>query len=594
MDLLTGQGNVSHGHPVIDSQVPGVEQRLPRGTQPGVERRVTRGTQPPEGDAEVRRRNTRVVTARREVVPQDQEELNLKYGAHHVIKLFTPVTMCMVVVVATVASITYYTEKGQYLIYTPFHEETEETVTLAWQAAANAGIMLIVIAVMTGLLVLAYKCKCYKLIHGWLFMSSFMLLFLFTYLYLAEVLKANNLPMDYITVGLLLWNFGVTGMIAIYWKAPLLLQQAYLIFASALMALIFIKYLPDWTTWAVLAVISLWDLFAVLAPCGPLKILVETAQERNEDLFPSLIYSSGVMYALVATADPSTKNSAAPSQKGTQDESSHSEAQVQVETTAGASEVSNQSEVAGQQQPSQVTGQQQSSQVTDQQHLGQQISQVADQQQSSQVAGQQQSSQVADQQQSSQVAGQQQSSKVAGQQHPIQQTSQVAESQVAGQQPPMEQTSQVADQQQTSQVVGQGQEHQVAGLQQQRQIADREHLRQRQQVRQVHQQQQQNTGQQPPLVDDDDDKGVKLGLGDFIFYSILVGKASSYGDWNTTLACFVAILIGLCVTLVCLALFRKALPALPISITFGLIFYFLTREIVTPFCDALSSNQIYI
>ena len=64
--------------------------------------------------------------------------------------------------------------------------------------------------------------------------------------------------------------------------------------------------------------------------------------------------------------------------------------------------------------------------------------------------------------------------------------------------------------------------------------------------------------------------------------------------WPTIVTCFLAILSGLAITLLCLAVFQKPLPALPISIGLGMVFYFCTSMLVDPLLKVLLEQQVFI
>jgi presenilin 1 len=92
--------------------------------------------------------------------------------------------------------------------------------------------------------------------------------------------------------------------------------------------------------------------------------------------------------------------------------------------------------------------------------------------------------------------------------------------------------------------------------------------------------------------EDEQDRSIKLGLGDFVFYSLLCAKAALV-SFTTFIAVFVVVLFGLAMTLVLLAVYRTALPALPISILLGLIFFFAVDAVVVPFVDNFALQIAY-
>lgn len=355
---------------------------------------------------------------------EDEEPQSIEEQARVVYSILKPVavTMCIVIWLLTTLSIPGEASIEEVMVY---HEKSSDSSGKKFFGSIeNALVFVAMVLLVTCLFLCLYKFRCMKILYAWLLGSTGLLMGSFGSFVFYLILQGYNLPLDWITYGFVIWNFTVGGLVSIFWYAPTIINQAYLVVISALMA-VFFSRLPEWTTFAVLAFVAIYDLFAVLCPHGPLKVLVETAQERQEPI-PALLYSGSIW---IGMAD----NTEEPVPRETPEEENV--------------RLLSQSEI---------------------------------------------------------------------------------ESSSDNELPKIEQR-----------------------------------------------------------------KSVKLGLGDFVFYSVLVGRAAMF-DVVTIFSTFIGIITGLFMTLFLLAIFRRALPALPISIALGMIFFFISRAFLLPIVFTFTSNAIFL
>lgn len=156
-------------------------------------------------------------------------------------------------------------------------------------------VFVILIIMMTLLMLFIFYMGWHACLNNYFYIPSLLIMALITPYVLCNVLTSLNVTLDYITLIIIMWNFTAFGMMsifAIYEQAPLCAQQFYLIHNSAILAVLIISALPGWAPWLLLVFLVFWDLFAVLAPMGPLNLLIDMAEREGVVDMPGLLYNT--------------------------------------------------------------------------------------------------------------------------------------------------------------------------------------------------------------------------------------------------------------------------------------------------------------
>ncbi|GAM27601.1 hypothetical protein SAMD00019534_107770, partial [Acytostelium subglobosum LB1] len=423
---------------------------------------------------------------------EDEDEIiTLVDYSDQLMSIAIPVSITMILVVVILRTMTQFQMRSgasplSVLAKLSLFETDNKLQKVILSTTINTLTFLGVTIFSTVMMVVLYKFKYMKALYGWLLITSLLILGVFGGFILAFVLTCVNQALDYATFVIIVWNFSIGGAMCIFWHSPKLINQFYLIILSVIMAL-FIARFPEWTTWALLTVVSIYDIFAVLCPNGPLRKLIEISKERGGEI-PALIYNASVYITMVADNETEQMSIDRIRPVGGNSPTGYSPSSLPINLPTTTSSTTD-----GESTTTTTEGISPSS--TDK------LETTMDMQESEPKS------------------------------------SPLTESGVSSEPETFEDD---------------------------------------------------NSAEERPSKG-----GVKLGLGDFVFYSVLVGR-SQYHNIEVVFACFVAVMTGLFITMLLLAIFRRALPALPISIALGVLYYFVTSIFMSPMLATLGLHQIFI
>ncbi|MCO5601104.1 hypothetical protein L7F22_055223 [Adiantum nelumboides] len=443
-----------------------------------------------------------------------------------------PVSLCMLLVVLLVRCLSPHVfdtaaQSMATLVYT--EKESDSTSQKLEGAFLNSLAFVFVIAIVTFLMVLLYYYRCTKCIKYYICFSVVIMLGNLGGVVFVQLIQTLSIPIDLGSFAILLLNFTVGGSLAIFLSngTPILVTQFYMVMIGMLAAFWFTRF-PEWTTWMILVAMALYDLVAVLAPKGPLNLLVELAVSRNEEL-PALIYETrpvvrSDLHGVVPSDDFRSMRAVASNENQGRPQRWRSRSNwhpLAREDAGPSTELQPQSRVSYRH-----------STLRDSVELERQNGRILTGGDHERTVGLT-SHENAEREEES---------------LPLMSHGSLPNTEVAAR-------SGATDAQADRHGIEVSGDEDVVGLGLS------------------------TTG------------GLKLGLGDFVFYGLLVGRAAMY-DLMTVYACYLAIIAGLGVTLILLAVARRALPALPISVGMGVIFYFLTRLLMEPLVAGLSTSLV--